>query len=517
MKNQNRQNPNRFSNNNHSQSPSGQTGGKSNNQSSPNKQVNNPSDMKIQGGNKSGDNSSTNQSVNKSNASSNQSNNKSNFNNSSSNKSTSNMSSSKSGNNSKNNSGQNTSATDKRNNLGSGNKNVKSHNPGGGNNSTSNSNYKGPLLVLGAPTYDLPNKEQPIESEKKFTGRCRLFVANIPSNATEDSLRALFQQYGQVSEVFISSKNSKNSFAFVKMDTRKHAEEARSSLDNKTYEGRTLRVRMAAHAAAVRVKNLSPMVTNELLEYAFSYFGEVERAIVIGDDRGRSIGEGIVEFARKSSAQNCIKRCGVDCFLLTSNPAPVHIESLEQRDEDEGFGEKNINKNSPEFRLERELGPRFADPATFEYEFACRFKQLYEIEKERRTRLEEEIQEARKALLNQLELQRTEHQTKLLKEKLREMEEKVARCDEIRNQTLEQERVREQERAQKEMLLRQREEEILRPGPIQDYAMLRRQENDLRQQALVLQDMLDRVSLCVNLIPIILSINCELIVNHTDF
>ena len=454
------------------------------NQGQNNNQVNNKSSTQATPSNKiagtqnnvnnQGNNKGNNQTPNKSNNGNNQGGNKGNANNKSGNKG-----GGQSGN--------------KINNSHGGNKNVKNnHNSinNNNNNSNSNSNYK-PNLIIGAPTYELPAKEQTYESEKKFTGRCRLFVANLPSSVTEDSLRSLFEQYGQVSEVFLGKQNS---FAFVKMDTRKHAEEARSSLDNKVYEGKTLRVRLAAHAAAVRVKNLSHMVTNELLEYAFSYFGEVERAIVITDDRGRSIGEGIVEFARKSSAQNCIKRCTNECFLLTSHPAPVFIESFEQRDEDEGFSEKHINKNSSEFRIERELGPRFADPGTFEYEFACRFKQLYEIEKERRSRLEIEIQQARHALLNQLELQRTEHQTKLLKEKLREMEEKVAHFDELRNRTMEQEKMREQERAQQEILLRQREEEILRCGQIQDYALLRRQENDLHQQANVLQDMLERVS-----------------------
>ena len=36
-----------------------------------------------------------------------------------------------------------------------------------------------------------------------------------------------------------------------------------------------MRVRSAPHSAAVRVKNLSPFVTNELLEKAFSIFGDV--------------------------------------------------------------------------------------------------------------------------------------------------------------------------------------------------------------------------------------------------
>jgi len=344
-------------------------------------------------------------------------------------------------------------------------------------------------FLSGAPTFDLPAKERGEDGEKKFTGRCRLFVANLPPSVTEDSLRQLFEQYGQVSEVFIGQGKS---FAFVKMDTRKHAEEARDALDNKNYEGRTLRVRLAAHAAAVRVKNLSPLVTNELLEYAFSFFGEVERAIVIVDDRGRSVCEGIVEFARKNSAQNCIKRCQTECFLLTSNPAPVIVEPFETRDEEEGFSEKHLNRSGPDYRMEREVGPRFAEPGSFEYDFGCRFKELYEIEKEKRTRLEQEITDARNQLMNQMELQRVEYQTKILREKLKEMEQRAALFGQVKSEDLEIEKRREEERQQREQLLRQREEEILRRAQLADYAGLRRQENDLRMQATALQEMLDR-------------------------
>ena len=81
---------------------------------------------------------------------------------------------------------------------------------------------------------------------------------------------------------------------------------------------RVLRVRFATHGAALKVTNLSPFVSNELLEEAFQQFGEVERAVVCVDDRGRSYGEGIVEFARKPGANAALKRINEGIFLLTS-------------------------------------------------------------------------------------------------------------------------------------------------------------------------------------------------------
>lgn len=89
-------------------------------------------------------------------------------------------------------------------------------------------------------------------------------------------------------------------------------------MDGQERKGRHLRVRFANHGAAIKVKNLSISVTNELLEQSFSQFGEIERAIVIADERGRSIGEGLVEFARKPGAQAALKRCTDGVLLLTA-------------------------------------------------------------------------------------------------------------------------------------------------------------------------------------------------------
>lgn len=58
-------------------------------------------------------------------------------------------------------------------------------------------------------------------------------------------------------------------------DYRANAEKAKRELDGQMRKGRALKVRFAPHSAAVKVKNLTPWVSNELLEKAFAVFGEV--------------------------------------------------------------------------------------------------------------------------------------------------------------------------------------------------------------------------------------------------
>lgn len=109
-----------------------------------------------------------------------------------------------------------------------------------------------------------------------------------------------------------------NALSCSPQESRALAEIAKAELDDVPMKGRQLRVRFATHSAALSVRNLSPYVSNELLEEAFSQFGLVERAVVIVDDRGRSTGRGIVEFAHKPSARKAIDRCNDGVFLLTS-------------------------------------------------------------------------------------------------------------------------------------------------------------------------------------------------------
>ena len=97
-------------------------------------------------------------------------------------------------------------------------------------------------------------------------------------------------------------------------------------------------------------------MSNELLHRAFSVFGDLERAFVMVDDRGRSKGEGIVEYERKPSAMDALRRCSEGVFFLTASLRPVIAELIEETEDDDGLQEKNLFKRSQEFGMEREVG-----------------------------------------------------------------------------------------------------------------------------------------------------------------
>lgn len=87
----------------------------------------------------------------------------------------------------------------------------------------------------------------------KDTGMAkRIYVGNMSYNTSEDELRNLFAQYGEVlSAVIIMDRETRRpkGFAFVEMEDDQAADAAISQLDGKEFDGRTLRVNEAVERA----------------------------------------------------------------------------------------------------------------------------------------------------------------------------------------------------------------------------------------------------------------------------
>ncbi|KAL2094194.1 hypothetical protein ACEWY4_008913 [Coilia grayii] len=332
-------------------------------------------------------------------------------------------------------------------------------NPGGDSNGQHTENSEPPSANAGI-TIDLQNFRKP--GEKTYTQRSRLFVGNLPTGVSEQEVEKLFSKYGKPSEIFI---NKDRGFGFIRLETKTMADIAKAELDDTQFRGRQIRVRFATHGAALSVKNLPQFVSNELLEEAFSVFGQVERAIVIVDDRGRPIGKGIVEFTSKPAARKALDRCSDGALLLTAFPRPITVEPMDQFDEDEGLPERLINKNQ-QYHKEREQPPRFAQPGSFEYEYAMRWKALLEMEKQQFEQVDRNIKEAQEKLEAELEAAQHEHQVMLMRQDLMRRQEELRRMEEMHNQEVQKRKQmelrQEEERRRREEDMRLHSEEIMR-------------------------------------------------------
>ncbi|KAJ8003871.1 hypothetical protein DPEC_G00152900, partial [Dallia pectoralis] len=327
-------------------------------------------------------------------------------------------------------------------------------------------------------TLDMKSFRRP--GEKTFTQRCRLFIGNLPTDLTEDDFKKLFSKYGEANEVFI---NRDRGFGFIRLETRTLAEIAKAELDGKVLKNRPIRIRFATHGSALTVRNLSPVVSNELLEEAFSEFGPVERAIVVVDDRGRPTGKGFVEFANKPAARKALDRCADGALLLTTSPRPVIVEPTEQLDEEDGLPEKLLQKTA-QYHKEREHPPRFAQPGTFEFEYSSRWKALDEMEKQQRDQVDRNIREAKDKLEQEMEAAKHEHQLMMMRQDLMRRQEELRRLEELRNQELQKRkniemRHEERRRQEEEIMQRRREQDEMRrqsDGFKPNYADKREQE-----------------------------------------
>lgn len=67
----------------------------------------------------------------------------------------------------------------------------------------------------------------------------KLYVGNIPYSTTADDLRDLFTQHGTVKEARVIEGRG---FGFVEMETVEEAENAKETLNNTEFQGRTLKI-----------------------------------------------------------------------------------------------------------------------------------------------------------------------------------------------------------------------------------------------------------------------------------
>lgn len=68
------------------------------------------------------------------------------------------------------------------------------------------------LEMMSGPTTNLVSKEG--VSAKKFTGRCRLFVGNLPPSINDETFRKMFSEFGEIAEVFLHPQKG---YGFVKL------------------------------------------------------------------------------------------------------------------------------------------------------------------------------------------------------------------------------------------------------------------------------------------------------------
>ncbi|XP_017982998.1 PREDICTED: flowering time control protein FCA isoform X1 [Theobroma cacao] len=150
----------------------------------------------------------------------------------------------------------------------------------------------------------------------------KLYVATVPRIATEETIRSLFQEHGNVVQV-IQPKDKKtgerHGYCFVKYATFEEADRAITALHNQyTFPGEltTVKVRYA-DAERDRLVGLLPdklyvgclnkQASKRDIEEIFSPYGNVQDIYIVRDEHRENRGCGFIQFSRREMALAAIK------------------------------------------------------------------------------------------------------------------------------------------------------------------------------------------------------------------
>nr|KAF6324944.1 hypothetical protein mMyoMyo1_008384 [Myotis myotis] len=110
----------------------------------------------------------------------------------------------------------------------------------------------------------------------------KLFIGNLPREATEQEIRTLFEQYGKVLECDII-KN----YGFVHIEDKTAAEDAIRNLHHYKLHGVNINVEASKNKSKTSTKlhvgNISPTCTNKELRAKFEEYGPVIECDIVKD------------------------------------------------------------------------------------------------------------------------------------------------------------------------------------------------------------------------------------------
>jgi RNA recognition motif-containing protein len=101
-------------------------------------------------------------------------------------------------------------------------------------------------VLIGATTRSFPDSpKEPLLRQRENLRRLRemtgskLYVGNISYDATGEDLKGLFSAFGTVTEAVVIERKG---FGFVTMGTSEEADKAKTELNGKDFQGRTIKV-----------------------------------------------------------------------------------------------------------------------------------------------------------------------------------------------------------------------------------------------------------------------------------
>jgi polyadenylate-binding protein len=232
-----------------------------------------------------------------------------------------------------------------------------------------------------------------------------VFVKNLDEETTDEELRDLFANHGDIQSAVVQRDESGRSrgFGFVNFTVHEEAQTAVEALNDTEFKGRRVFVGRAQkkserteelrrqfealklermskfHGVNLYVKNLDEPVNEEQLRMEFTPFGTITSLKVMVDERGVSRGFGFVCFQTPEEAARAISEMNGRMV----NGKPLYVALAQRRDERRAQLEGQFAQRAQQMRMQAMAaaqsgmgiyqqgplfyppGPRFAPPGGF--------------------------------------------------------------------------------------------------------------------------------------------------------
>lgn len=154
---------------------------------------------------------------------------------------------------------------------------------------------------------------------------CRLYIAGVAIDATEETLRLAFGSFGPIRRVDMSwdSATQNKGFAFVEYELPDSAELALDQMNDKMVSGRPIKVSRPCNApgttamiegildecrpyARLFIANVHPQIHSRDLRSVFEAFGKVRSCVILGERNPQHKGVAFVEYEDFKPMQDAV-------------------------------------------------------------------------------------------------------------------------------------------------------------------------------------------------------------------
>lgn len=144
-----------------------------------------------------------------------------------------------------------------------------------------------------------------------------IFVANIGNDTTEDAIRNVFVQYGDILKMRLLKDRSARPYAFIQYRTVDQANTALVQGAKQNIDGKRLRTERAKVNRTLFIAKMDRNITQQQLRELMERFGEIENATIIKNHAtNKSKGCGFVKFTYREDA--------MDAFTALKNDPVLH-------------------------------------------------------------------------------------------------------------------------------------------------------------------------------------------------